>query len=651
MKIGLSSLDEYRQFFVLGSLLAIAWSLLQFYAGYDGTFPTMMLRPLHVTLAAGVVFAMFPMVARSKLRDDASAGKERPSWDRWFGVFLVLICLAIGAYYVANRARFDMRIPFVDELLLLDLVVGFSLILVVLEATRRVAGIALPALCVIFLIYNVIGPWIPGDLRHSGINIVDFIDLQAMSTQAIFGVPTGVSSSYVFYFILFAAFLEVSGGGALFIDFALAAVGQRRGGGAKAAIVGSGLFGMISGSAVANVTGSGIFTIPLMKRIGYSSTFAGAVEALASTGGQIMPPLMGAGAFIMAQMLGRPYADIALAATIPALLYFMSAYFMVDFQARKEGLRGLSREEMPNLRESVVRLHLLLPIVYLVYAIMTGFSLMTAALQSIILCIVVSYFRRATWFSLPMILTALVNGGRSAVSVALPCAAAGIVVGVTVQSGLGLKFSGLIVTMASGHLYLGLVLVMVGCVLMGMGLPTTAAYILAAVLMVPALIQMGVNELAAHMFVFYFACVSMITPPVALASYAASAISGASMSATGWTAFRIGLAAYLVPYAFVLGPAMVLEGSWDRIIVVSLTASVGIYCLAGGVIGYLRRKNQRWETVVLSVSAVALILPNLYVSLAGALGLTSVLLNQSRTQQINETIDSNRDSAGQHGAD
>ena len=651
MKFRLASLGEYRQFLVLGSLLAISWSLLQFYAGYDGTFPTMVLRPLHVTLAAAVVFAMFPLIARSKLREDASEEDKRPGWDRKLGLFLVLVCLAIGFYFVANRARYDLRIPFVDDLTLLDLVVGSVLILVVLEATRRVAGIALPALCVIFLLYNVIGPWIPGDLRHSGITLVDFIDLQSMSTQAIFGVPTGVSSSYVFYFILFAAFLEVSGGGALFIDFALATVGRRRGGGAKAAIVGSSLFGMISGSAVANVTGSGIFTIPLMKRIGYSSTFAGAVEALASTGGQLMPPLMGAGAFIMAQMLGRPYADIALAAAIPAVLYFMSAYFMVDFQARKEGLRGLSRDEMPDLRESVVRLQLLLPIIYLVYAVMTGFSLMTAALHSIILCIVVSYFRRATWFTLPMFLTALVRGGRNAVSVALPCAAAGIVVGVTVQSGLGLKFSGLIVTMASGQLYLGLVLVMLGCVLMGMGLPTTAAYILAAVLMVPALTQMGVNELAAHMFVFYFACVSMITPPVALASYAASAISGASMSATGWTAFRIGLAAYLVPYAFVFGPAMVLEGSWDQIVLVSMTAAVGIYCLAGGVIGYLRCKNQQWETVVLFVSAFALIWPNLYVSVIGALGLASVLLNQFRTQRRDETIGRDGDGAGKHSAE
>ena len=395
---------------------------------------------------------------------------------------------------------------------------------------------------------------------------------------------------------------------------------------------------MISGSAIANVTGSGIFTIPLMKRVGYTGTFAAAVEALASTGGQIMPPLMGAGAFIMAQMLGRQYGDIALAAALPAILYFVSAYFMVDFQARKAGLHGLSKSELPDLRQSVLKLHLLLPIGYLVYGILSGMSLMMSALQSIALIVAISYIRRATWFTPHKLVSALANGGRGAVAVALPCATAGMVVGVTVQSGLGLKFSGLIVSLASGELTLALVLVMIGCIIMGMGLPTTAAYILAAILMVPALTELGVNELAAHMFVFYFACISMITPPVALASYAASAIAESPMGATGWTAFKIGFAGYLVPYAFVFGPALVLEGYWLDSVTQFATAALGVYALSAAVIGYLRRDNRPWESALLFCGAVALILPDTLASGAGAVCLVTVVILQSRMgKKVEET--------------
>jgi TRAP transporter 4TM/12TM fusion protein len=615
----------------LGSLLAIGWSLLQFYVGYDGTFPTMAVRPWHVTLAAAVAFASVPLLGSRIGGEKYVPFGVLSRADKFLSVVLISASILIGAYFATNGQRLELRTPFVDELATMDIIVGSLLIILVLDATRRVTGLALPIVCVIFLIYNVVGPWMPGDLRHSGINLHDFIELQTMSTQGIFGVPVGVSSTYVFYFILFAAFMEASGGGALFINFALIATGRRRGGGAKAAVVGSGLFGMISGSAIANVTGSGIFTIPLMKRVGYSGTFAAAVEALASTGGQIMPPLMGAGAFIMAQMLGRQYSDIALAAAIPALLYFVSAYFMVDLQARKTNIQALTRDEIPKLRDCLKRTHLLIPMVYLVYGILGGASLMMAALQSILLIIAVSFLNRSTWFTPRKLVSALANGGRGAVAVALPCATAGMVVGVTVQSGLGLKFSGLIVSLAGGELHFALVLVMIGCIIMGMGLPTTAAYILAAVLMVPSLTSLGVNELAAHMFVFYFACISMITPPVALASYAASAIAGSPMGATGWTAFKIGMAGYLVPYAFVFGPALVLEGDWFDTVIQLSTALIGVYALSGAVIGFLRRKNRQWESLLLLACAIALITPNVVSGTVGFLGVSLVLWLQGRS--------------------
>lgn len=604
-----------------GSVLAALWSLEQIYVAVLAVTPAMVERPLHVVLALAVAYAILPWRGR------ALEGGSSP-WDHAVRWSLVAASLAVGAYYLLSYVRLSERIPYVDPLTVADFAVGAILIALLLEATRRAVGWGLALVTVVFVAYDFLGPWMPGALHHSGIALGEFLDLQTMSTQGVFGVPVGVSSGYVYYFILIAAFLEASGGGRLFIDFAVAAVGRLRGGGAKAAVVASSLFGMITGSAVANVSAVGIFTIPLMKRTGYSASFAGAVEALASTGGQIMPPVMGAGAFILAQMVGKPYAEIALAAVIPALLFYISAYFMVDLQARKTGIEAVPAEQMPNLKESLPRIHLLLPLVYLVVSIVAARPLIQAAVESICLTIAVSYMRRATWMTPSNILRALAAGGRGAVAVAVPCASAGIIVGVTVQSGLGLKFSALIVSLAGQNLYAGLVLVMLGCIVMGMGLPTTSAYILAAVLMVPALVQLGANEVAAHLFVFYFACISMITPPVALAAYAAAGISGAPPGATGWTAAKIGVAAYLVPFAFVLGPALVLQGPWTEVLSGTLTALLGVYALAGATIGYLRRENRPWESVLLGFAAIALIVPILWISICGLLMLSVVMLVQ-----------------------
>lgn len=604
-----------------GSALAALWSLEQIYVAVLSVTPSMVERPLHVVLALAIAYAILPWRGR------VPEGEPSP-WDHAVRWGLVAASLAIGTYYLLSYVRLSERIPYVDPLTATDFAVGAILIVLLLEATRRAVGWGLALVTVGFVAYDFLGPWMPGALRHSGIALGDFLDLQTMSTQGVFGVPVGVSSGYVYYFILVAAFLEASGGGRLFIDFAVAAVGRLRGGGAKAAVVASSLFGMITGSAVANVSAVGIFTIPLMKRTGYSATFAGAVEALASTGGQIMPPVMGAGAFILAQMVGKPYAEIALAAVIPALLFYISAYFMVDLQARKTGIDAVPAEQMPRLNESLPRVHLLLPLVYLVVSIVAARPLIQAAVESICLTIAVSYLRRATWMTPYNILRALAAGGRGAVAVAVPCASAGIIVGVTVQSGLGLKFSALIVSLAGQNLYAGLVLVMLGCIVMGMGLPTTSAYILAAVLMVPALVQLGANEVAAHLFVFYFACISMITPPVALAAYAAAGISGAPPGVTGWTAAKIGIAAYLVPFAFVLGPALVLQGPWMEVLSGTITALLGVYALAGATIGYLRRENRPWESVLLGLAAIALIVPILWISVCGLLMLSVVMLVQ-----------------------
>jgi TRAP transporter 4TM/12TM fusion protein len=606
---------------IAASALAVLWSLEQIYVAAFTVAPTMIERPMHVVFALAIAFAMHPF-----------GGGTRPaSWSRLDAASRWLMVVAtggIGVHYLMSYQRLSNRIPYLDGLLDLDLVVGIALIALVLEAARRSAGLGLTVVTIAFIAYAFAGPWMPGALRHSGISLEEFIDLQAMSSQGIFGVPVGVSSGYVFYFILLAAFLEISGGGRLFIDFAMSAVGRFRGGSAKAAVVASSLFGTITGSAVANVSAVGVFTIPLMKRTGYSPSFAGAVEALASTGGQIMPPVMGAGAFILAQMVGKPYAEIALAAVIPAVLFYVSAYFMVDLQARKSGIGRLAAHQRPKLKDCLPRIHLVLPLLYLVGSIVLARPLIQATLESIALTVVLSFVHRAGWMTPTKVLRALATGGRGAVAVAVPCAAAGIIVGVTVQSGLGLKFSSLVVALAGSNLYVGLILVMIGCIVMGMGLPTTSAYILAAVLMVPALIELGANEIAAHLFVFYFACISMITPPVALAAYAAAGIAGARSDTTGWVAAKIGIAAYLVPFAFVLGPALVLQGPWQQILTGTATAALGVYALAGATIGHLRLPCRTWERVVLAAAAVALIVPVLWLSALGMLAFAIVVVVQ-----------------------
>lgn len=592
--------NGYRRFVRVASLLAIGWSLIQLYAAIAGRPDVMLFRPLHVLLAVALVFAAMPVLRRysGEDHDDESDAEERgtdedappkppaPVWTRIIDHFCVAASLAAIAYYVLHASRLAERVTFVDEVLVSDVFVGLLILVLILEACRRVVGPSLPILALIFLAYQFWGNHLSGVLRHRGVDLEQFIDLQLLTPQGLFGVPVGISADYVFYFILFAAFLQVSGGGKFFIDLALALTGRARGGPAKASVVGSALMGSINGSAVANVVSTGVFTIPLMRRTGYSRTFAAAVEAMASSAGQILPPIMGAGAFIMAQTIGWPYQEVAFAAIIPALLFFVAGYFMVDLQARRLGITRLDKSYRVGFDEVTNRIHLLIPLVFLVYMILSGRSLMLSATWAIGLALATSYLRRATWVAPTGILQALESGARRAVSVALPCAVAGIIVGVITQTNLGLRFTGLILTLSGGELFTALFLVMLGSIVLGLGMPTTSAYIMSAVLMTPALVELGVQPIAAHMFVFYFACMSMLTPPVALASFAAAGIAGSSLNKTSLTAFRISLAAFLIPFAFVYGPGLLLQGDPMEIAVSTATAIISTYALAVAIIGY-----------------------------------------------------------------
>jgi TRAP transporter 4TM/12TM fusion protein len=615
-----------KPFVHLAALLGIGWSTFQLYTAGTGFFPEMIQRPLHLVFALSLAFLIYPARRKAKRDDKPTFWGGVP----WYDLVFSALAVSGGAHLVWHYERLATRISFVDLLEPMDIVVALMLMVLTLEACRRVVGWSLPIIAGVFLLYQFAGPWMPGLLRHGGILLSDLAEQQGLSVQGLFGIPTGVISNYVFYFILFASFMEVSGGGQLFIDLAFRFTGRRRGGPAKGAIVGSSLLGTISGSAVANVSGTGVFTIPLMTKAGYPAAFAGAVEAVASTGGQLMPPIMGSAAFIMAEMVGIPYLEIALYAAIPALAYYVALFFMVDLKAKQEGMVGLKTEELPQFENLKSRLVLLLPMAILVYHIFARYSLQRAAFVATLAVVVVSLFSRATRLSPADILKALETGARRAVGVTVPAAAAGLVVGVVSYTGIGLKFSSLIIMASGGYLVPALVLIMIGCILMGMGMPTSGAYIMGAILMAPALQNMGVADVPAHLFVLYFCALSMVTPPVALASYVAASISGAGIMETGWRALQLSLAGFIIPYAFVFNPAIVLQGSWEQVLWTTGSLLVGTLALAGAIIQHLSRPNRVWETVLLWVSALLLISPEFLTDGIGFLALAAVLLSQKK---------------------
>ncbi len=583
----------------LGRMTAIVWAIFQLYTAAFGFFPGMIQLPIHVVFALAISFCLFPV-------------KKGVPKERFYilDLGLYLLSLSIGVYIILNFERILTRMPFVDKLALLDFFFGVSLTVLLVEVCRRMVGLALTLIALIFVGYAFLGPLIPGSLNHRGISFIRFVDLQFLSPNAIFGVPTLVSSEVVFYFILFGAFLEKSGGGQLFIDIAYMVTGRMRGGAAKASVISSALFGTISGSAVANVVVDGIFTIPLMKKTGFSPTFSSAVEASASTGGQIMPPVMGAAAFIMAQLLGVTYAHIMIAAILPAFLYYVALYVMVDFTALKEGIKAIPKEDLPDVRQGFKqRAHLLIPLIALVSAILAGYVVYTAALWAIVVVVITSFLRKATRMNIKQILGAMESGAKEALMVAIPCAIAGIIIGVIVHTGLGLKFTSLVLALSKNQLLLALFLVMIACLILGMGMPTSAAYLMAVVLLAPGLTNMGITPLAAHMFIFYFAVISMVTPPVALAAYAAAAIGEANMWKTGWEAFRLTIAGFIIPYIFVYNSALLLKGSLIDIIWVSITSFFGIFALAASIVAYYRVSTYHWERIVLGIAAIFLISP------------------------------------------
>jgi TRAP transporter 4TM/12TM fusion protein len=531
-----------------------------------------------------------------------------------FDYALVVIAAAPILHLLFNYEYVVTRIFYVDDLTPTDMVMGAIMTLAVLEAARRVIGWALPITAIVFLVYG---------LFIARLEPMRLMDQLYMTTEGIFGIPLAVSASYVLIFVLFGSFMERTGTGQLFMDFAMALTGHTAGGPGKVAVVSSSLFGTISGSAVANVMVDGPISIPLMKRSGFPAHFAAGVEASASTGGQIMPPIMGAAAFVMAEFLGVAYAQVVIWAIVPALLYYVACFAAVHFEAKRRGLVGLPRSELPRLRIVMAeRGHLFIPILIILTVMYSGYSAPMAALLGTLACFPVAALRRSTrvYLTWQNLIEAFVDGARNALGVATACACAGIVIAVVTLSGLGIVFTQLVVGLAQDTLLLALVLTMIAAIVLGMGMPTTPAYIILTALLVPAIIKLGVIQPAAHMFAFYFAVLSAITPPVALAVYAAAGLAKSDLWASGWAAVKIGAAGFIVPFMFVYEPALLMIGTWPAIAIGFVTASIGIMLFAAGLHGYFVTAANLWQRAVLIGAGLLLIDPGLVTDIIGAVG-------------------------------
>jgi TRAP transporter 4TM/12TM fusion protein len=586
-------------------------SAFHLYVAFAGPPDAYVMRGSHLAFALVLAFLVMP---------GATGRSETPGFIGWL---LVLAAAACAMYPSAVLSYIQNRIYYVDDPRLADYVFGGGLILLLMEATRRATGWALPVTAIVFLAYGV---------TLGGQSVGMMLDQLYLTTEGIFGIPLYVSATYVMLFILFGAFVERSGAGQLFMDFALALAGHQSGGPAKVAVITSSLFGTVSGSAVANVMTTGTFTIPLMKRAGYRPAFAGAVEAVASTGGQLMPPIMGAAAFVMAEFLGVSYLKVAAYALLPAVLYYVAVFMAVHFEAKRLGLKGLPRADLPRLKEVLTtRGHLFLPLFIIVAVLMSGRSAAFSALVGILVVVPTTWLRASTrrTFTWRVVLEALESGARNTLVVALACGCAGIVIGTITLTGLGLSFTGVVLALSQNSLILALLLTMLAGILLGMGLPTTPAYIVQVALLVPALVKLGVTVEAAHLFVLYFAVLSAITPPVAMAVYAANGLSGASLMDSSWAAVKLGLTGYIIPFMFVFAPSLLLMGDMGTAAMAGVTATIGVICLAGGLHEHFFFGNARWwERILLIVAALVLIKPGWVSDLVGIALIGVTVLSQ-----------------------
>lgn len=602
--------------------LLASFTLFQLYTGIFGVLDAMLQRAVHLAFGLSLVYILYPSSKKFSIH------KLHPL-DVALAITAAIVCLYVVVFYkdLVYRA---------GRVTTMDMIVGLIAILLVLEAARRVIGWPMVIIAVVFIAYALLGPMIPGKLAHRGVGIEDLVQHLFFTTEGIFGIPIGVSSTFIFMFLLFGAYLEKTGMGEFFIDLANSVAGGAAGGPAKVAVISSGCMGTLTGSSVANVVGTGSFTIPMMKKLGYKSEFAGAVEATASTGGQLMPPIMGAAAFLMAEFTNTPYVRVISAAVIPALLYYFGVWAGVHFEAKKLGLEGLPKDKIPKVgRIMKERGHLLIPIIVVIYLLVAGYTPIRAALGAIASSIVCSALKKETRLSLQDIFEGLVNGARSALTVIAACACAGIIIGVVTQTGLGLKMGSILVSIAKGKLLLTLFFTMLTSLILGIGVPTTANYVITSTIAAPALLMLNVPILAAHMFAFYFGIIADVTPPVCLAAVAASGVAKSEPMKTGVQAARLAIAAFLIPYIFIYSPELLLiDVNGLQLVLIVLTSVVGIISVASSLTGYFVTNMNTLERGIFLVGGVMLVTTNITLNIVAIAILGSGYLLQKKRKNL-----------------
>lgn len=600
-------------------IIAIVWTIFQLYMSSLGALDAIKFRGWHLAFLLVLTFMLYPASKKSITK------RVIPStWD----LICIMLSIASIGYFLFTYDSFVQDRGGIN--ITADYIMGGIGILMIFEASRRVAGNGLTIIAGLFLIYNFVGEYIPGILGHSGFSIERVINVMFWGGQGIFGIALGVSATYIFVFVLFGAFLKNSGFTNFVNDLALTIAGRSAGGPAKVSIFGSGLMGMVSGSAVGNVVTTGTVTIPLMKKTGFTSKFSGAVEAVASTGGLLAPPVMGAAGFIMAQFLGVPYTVVMMAAIIPSVLYYVALFMIVHFEAKNIGLSGIAKENIPNALEVVKKGgHLLIPLIVLLYMLFTGATPLFAAIYALFSTVIASWLRKSTRMNFKTILKSIEEGAKGAIGVGIATAIVGIVIGTISLTSLGLTVSNNVVGLAGDSVLLAAILTMLVSIILGMGIPVTAAYIIVAATAVPILIQMDVSPLSAHMFALYYAALSSITPPVALASYAAAGIANTNPNSVSIESMKIAVLGFIIPYFFLFNPLLLFQGGTIlESIIAGITALIGAVAIASGLKGRLITKSNLFERLFMLISAFMLIQTDFYLDIIGLILIIVVLVIQ-----------------------
>lgn len=589
------------------TIVAVGLSLFQLYSAGISPLTAIFQRSIHLVFIMVLAFALIPPTRRASL--------NRVDLYQILDLILILLAFVIGAYI---WLEFDEIIQRQGDWTQLDVVMGCIALVLVLEATRRAIGFFMAAIAVVFLLFSYFGPYMPDLLAHKGYSVERIVTTLYLTTEGIWGLPTGVAATFVFVFILFGAFLERTGGGDFFIDLAYSITGRMTGGPAKTSVVGSGFLGSVSGSAVANVVTTGAFTIPMMKKVGYRPYVAGAIEATASTGGQLMPPIMGAGAFLMAEFTNTSYLTIIKVALVPAVMYYLTLICFVHFIAKKEGLAPIPKEQLPKLGPTIKRgFHFLIPIVILIYVLLNNYSPMRAGFIAVLSTLGAAMLRKETRLGWRDILRALEAGAKNAVMVSVACGCAGIIVGCVSLTGIGLKFSSMVVSLSGGSPLLAILLIGLASLVLGMGLPVTASYIVLVILAGPALMDLGLPILVAHMVVFWYSQDANVTPPVSLASFAGAGIAGASPMKTGFASWKLAKGLYIIPIVMAYRP-LLGNGPAHLVVLTMVLTTLGLVCFAACMEGFLISRLNFVEIALLAAASLAMFWPIYWLSIAGA---------------------------------